>query len=175
MRIRACIRHFKCVAEVKQNLDSRVQPVTSYAWSCILRKMALDFEAALKTYNSHPEVVATGDAVCIDRKKQLAITNWMENTSPAAADVVWRSTQDAPFNLGAFGETFAATGQMFMGSVAGPGPTQGGTRPLPGEATVTVDWTLPLTGWAQELLLCSLIHGHTHKMQDTFKDDCMHE
>ena len=47
MRIRACIRHFKCVAEVKQNLDSRVQPVTSYAWSCILRKMALDFEAAL--------------------------------------------------------------------------------------------------------------------------------
>ena len=64
---------------VKQNIDSRVQPVSSLAWCSILRSLGGDatFEQAMSRYNSHPEVVAfeasggTG-AISLDNRKKQA-------------------------------------------------------------------------------------------------------
>lgn len=46
---------------VKQNVDAKVQPVSSLNWAAILKQLgddAKDFDAAMVRYNSHPEVVA---------------------------------------------------------------------------------------------------------------------
>lgn len=66
---------------VKQNVDSRVQPVSSLAWCSILRSLGGDttFEQAMAKYNSHPEVVAFeascgSGAISLDNRKKQAST-----------------------------------------------------------------------------------------------------
>ena len=63
---------------VKQNLDSKVQPVSSLAWGCILKGLGeRDLEAAIARYNAHPEVVAletaggAGGIILDNKKKQV--------------------------------------------------------------------------------------------------------
>ena len=68
---------------VKQNVDAKVQPVSSLAWCSILRSLSqgnvsIGLDAAMARYNSHPEVVAfeaqggAGGAISLDnRKKQV--------------------------------------------------------------------------------------------------------
>lgn len=62
---------------VKQNVDARVQPVSSLTWCSILRALGDDtsFEMAISKYNSHPEVIAfeaSGGAgvISLDNKKR---------------------------------------------------------------------------------------------------------
>lgn len=65
---------------VKQNLDSKVQPVSSLAWASILRSVgqSASYEAATHKYNSHPEVKAMDNsqggsgAISLDNKKKQA-------------------------------------------------------------------------------------------------------
>ena len=74
---------------VRQNLDSKVQPVSSLAWTSILKSLGGEsvgstFENAMMKYNNHPEVVAldandgAGPISLDNRKKQAGIvnTNW---------------------------------------------------------------------------------------------------
>ena len=63
---------------VKQNVDAKVQPVSSLTWACILKQLGeRDFEAAMGKYNSHPEVVAFeashgSGGIVLDNKKKKA-------------------------------------------------------------------------------------------------------
>ena len=63
---------------VKQNVDSKVQPVSSLTWACILKQLGeKDFDGAMTRYNGHPEVVAfeaTGGSggIVLDNKKKQA-------------------------------------------------------------------------------------------------------
>ena len=68
---------------VKQNVDSKVQPVSSLTWCSILRALGDDtsFELAMAKYNSHPEVIAfeaSGGAgvISLDNKKRQV---WFKN------------------------------------------------------------------------------------------------
>lgn len=54
---------------IKQNMDAAAQPVTSFGWSIILKKMSraideegIDFDTALQIYNEHPSVKAAASA-----------------------------------------------------------------------------------------------------------------
>ncbi len=68
---------------VKQNIDSKVQPVSSLAWAAILSTLGegVSFDQAIAKYNMHPEVQAfeKGDAasgtISIDGRKRQA--GWM--------------------------------------------------------------------------------------------------
>lgn len=64
---------------VKQNLDSKVQPVSALAWVSILRSLGSDVGAdgLIAKYNDHPEVVAMEQSggvgsIGIDKKKMQA-------------------------------------------------------------------------------------------------------
>ena len=54
---------------IKQNQDAVAQPVTSFGWSTLLKKMAgaiseegIDFDTALELYNQHPSVQSAAAA-----------------------------------------------------------------------------------------------------------------
>jgi hypothetical protein len=64
---------------VKQNSDSKIQPVSALAWCSILRSMgdAVTYEALMQKYNSHPEVAAYEmqggvGSISLDNKKRQA-------------------------------------------------------------------------------------------------------
>lgn len=78
----------------------------------------------------------------------------MESCSQEALNVVNMTLQDYPFQFGPYGEAFACLGQMFLDSaseenLANP---QCAMEPLAGEATITINWELPLNGKSQEAL-----------------------
>ena len=132
---------------VAQNINSKVQPVSSFGWAGILMQMGGSFEDAVQQYNNHPSVQAfergeTGvGSISLDARKRQAVKNWVERTSPAAFDAVRKSCDDLPFNQGPFGEGFACTNLAFLGSKANlePNPITDETeRPLPAEAYVEV-------------------------------------
>ena len=90
----------------------------------------------------------------IDGKKVWAIKHWMEKTSVKALEVVAKTLLDYPFQYGPYGEVFSLTTQMFLGSqaeetLANP---EASLAPLTGEATISVDWLLPLDGDSQTWL-----------------------
>ena len=161
---------------VKQNQDSRVQPVSSLAWASILKAMqegggpSISFESAMEAYNSHPEVRALSDktnesgagGIALDNRRAAAVKNWLEKTAPEAFQVVEASTHDLPFALGAFGETMASYSFLFLGSV-GTGYSSSATcelSPMDNEAYIPIDWTLPMSALAQTILF--------HRIQSTF-------
>lgn len=64
---------------VKQNVDSKVMPVSSLAWAAILSTLGegVSFDQAIAKYNSHPEVQAfekgdTTGAISLDGRKRQA-------------------------------------------------------------------------------------------------------
>ena len=153
---------------VKQNADSRVQPVSSLAWASILSAMrdhsgqSVKFDAALEAYNSHPEVRAHSDksvdggagAISLDNRRKAAVKNWLERTTPSAFKVVESSTHDLPFALGPYGETMASLGFMFVGSTVSlcTAVPSADLQPLENEPLIHVDWGLPMSPLAQTVL-----------------------
>ena len=153
---------------VKQNADSRVQPVSSLAWASILMAMqesggpAITFDAAMEAYNQHPEVRSHSDksneggagSLALDNRRAAAVKNWLEKTAATAFQVVEASTHDLPFALGAFGETMASYGFLFLGSVAAglPPSSTCDLSPMENEAFMPINWQLPMTDEAQTIL-----------------------
>ena len=142
---------------VSQNINAKVQPITSFGWCSILKSVVTGndsstFEEALNCYNSHPEVVAhdrqeTGSGtISLDSRKRQAVRNWMDRTCQAAYEEVASSTHDYPYNLGR--EGFAGTALCFLQSKANfeVNLTSDETdHPLPGEPFCTAAW-LHFTG-----------------------------
>jgi hypothetical protein len=153
---------------VKQNSDAKVQPVTSFMWASILLSLGennslgtVTYDDMMQRYNDHPEVLAQntetddgGINISLDNKRQVAIRNWVERTSPSTWAVVEASQHDMPFNLGPIGETTASFTFLFMGSsVPNLMPdTSCGLSSLDSEPFFTVDWTLPLGPDEQTIL-----------------------
>ena len=110
---------------VKQNINSKVQPITSFGWAGILRDLlggSAGFEECLSTYNDHPEVqahdrVETGSgSISLDSRKRTAVRNFLDRCDPAAFAEIASSCHDLPFNLGPYGESFACNSLCFVGS-----------------------------------------------------------
>ena len=153
---------------VKQNADSRVQPVSSLQWASILMAMKdesggpLGFDAAMDAYNQHPEVRAMSDktdesgagSIALDRRRKLAVKNWLERTCPDAFAIVEASTHDLAFSLGPFGETIASYQFLFLGSTTtGLAPNLAcELHPLDHEAFVPIDYKLPMNDLGQTIL-----------------------
>ena len=57
---------------IKQNMDARVQPVSSLTWLSVLRNMGegVGVDVLIQKYNQHPEVVAAGTTLALDNKKK---------------------------------------------------------------------------------------------------------
>jgi len=153
---------------VKQNADSRVQPVSSLQWASILMAMKdesggpLGFDAAMDAYNQHPEVRAMSGktdesgagSIALDRRRKLAVKNWLERTCPDAFGIVEASTHDLAFSLGPFGETIASYQFLFLGSTTtGLAPNLAcELHPLDHEAFVPIDYKLPMNDLGQTIL-----------------------
>ena len=152
---------------VKQNKDSKVQPVSSLQWCSILSAMksdggAISFDSAMDAYNQHPEVKAFSDnaaesgvgSIALDKRRKIAVKHWLEKTCTDAFDVVESSTHDLAFSMGAFGETVASYPFLFLGSTASglsanPACT---LKALDHEAFFTIDYKLPMTDLGQTML-----------------------
>ena len=142
---------------VKQDLNSKVLPVSSWQWANLLSSLSsahgTSFKDAIDLYKDHPAVVGTRDSADsagtgsleIDTKKQRAIKHWMDKTSEGAFHEVDMHCHDIPFALGAFGEQFAQEAAYFLNSVvelaADPACT---LTPMEGESSITVNWKLPM-------------------------------
>ena len=142
---------------VKQDLNSKVLPVSSWQWANLLSSLSsahgTSFKDAIDLYNDHPAVVGTRDSADsagtgsleIDTKKQRAIKHWMDKTSEGAFHEVDMHCHDIPFALGAFGEQFAQEAAYFLNSVvelaADPACT---LTPMEGESSITINWKLPM-------------------------------
>lgn len=150
---------------VTQNVNSKVQPISSFAWSSILRSFAgsetsVTFEECLLAYNRHPDVLAhdrgesgTG-SIALDGRKRQGVRNWLDRCCQAAFNEVLQSTHDLAYNLGPFGEVFSYTNSCFLTSTIDSDGAAGGDQegPLPGEGYVEVVWFL---------LALILISSHT--------------
>ena len=148
----------------KQDGDSKVQPVTSYTWSTILRSLATEgnaitFSDAIQRYNSHPDVLSfhKGDDLPIDKKKSKAIQNWLENCSEGAQRVVQLSQHSIPFTQGPFGEQLSQLNALFTKSTVSLQSEPGSLTRLDGEQSISIDWQLPLGDEAQEILFKHIV------------------
>jgi hypothetical protein len=112
---------------VQQNVAAKVQPISSFGWSAILRTTcaSASLDDALTCYNEHPEVVARerdssgAGAISLDNRKRQGVRNWMERTAEGAYAEVLRSTHDLTYQAGPFGEVFAYNNSFFLRSVSG--------------------------------------------------------
>ena len=112
---------------VKQNADSKVQPVSSLTWCSILSALqddsdgTINFDTCMEAYNDHPEVRAWSDnanetgagSISLDRRRKRAVKNWLEKTAKDAFRIVETSTHDIPFSMGPFGESWQLTSFFF--------------------------------------------------------------
>ncbi|CAK9005910.1 Uncharacterized protein SCF082_LOCUS8794 [Durusdinium trenchii] len=140
---------------VKQNIDSKVQPVSSLTWASILSAVsdAANFDQCMEKYNRHPEVqsfeATNSSPISLDNKKRQAVRGLLEATSPAAFDVLTQSTHDAAWAQGPFGEAFVALPFIYLGSVGKLEKEIGGPNAclesMPNEPYVTLDWSLPMS------------------------------
>ena len=97
--------------------------------------------------------ISGAGGLVLDQKKSRAIRHWLEATSSKAWTLVEQSQHDLPFNMGAYGETFAGNAAMFLKSTAnGLAASDFDWQPLKDESFVTIDWQLPLSEHAQYLL-----------------------
>lgn len=153
---------------VKQNADSRVQPVSSLQWASILMAMkddsggSISFDSAMDAYNQHPEVRALSDksaesgsgSIALDNRRKQAVKHWLERTCDSAFAVVEASTHDLAFSMGPFGETIASYAFLFLGSTTSgfaPSP-QCELQPLENETFFPVNWKLPMDDLGQGIL-----------------------
>lgn len=158
---------------VKQNADSKVQPVSSLTWCSILSALqddsdgTINFDTCMEAYNDHPEVRAWSDnanetgagSISLDRRRKRAVKNWLEKTAKDAFRIVETSTHDIPFSMGPFGESMAAYQFLFLGSTAS-GLAVDHTcdlRPLDKEPFIPIDWTLPMSELAQTILFKRIV------------------
>lgn len=145
----------------RQNQAARVQPISSFMWSSMLKQMADKWEESsvlelIEAYNSHPNVASAsassggaGGLRCEGRKGQ-AINNWLFKTGKPAYDHVASSGHDFPFGHGPFSETMAGNPQLFLGSKSNLAPdTASHLIPQSSEAHIQLDWSLPLSERAQ--------------------------
>ena len=151
---------------VKQNQDSKVQPVSSLQWCSILSAMqsdggAISFDSAMDAYNNHPEVRSFSDksesgvgSIALDKRRKIAVKHWLEKTCGEAFAVVESSTHDVAFSMGAFGETVASFPFLFLGSTASglSGNPACLLKPLDHEAFFTIDYKLPMNALGQTIL-----------------------
>lgn len=92
-------------------------------------------------------------SLLIDGKKSWAIKQWLECTAKAAIGEVLIAMKDAPFQYGPWGEPLSQMKFLFVGSTAPPLATgDADVIPAYDEATITIDWNLPLTEEAQAML-----------------------
>jgi len=94
-------------------------------------------------------------SLVIDGKKMFAIKHWMELTGDGARSQVQTALRDNPFQYGPWGETLSVLKPLFLKSVmnmASIPQSATSMSPLEGEATITLDWTLPMDEWSQEIL-----------------------
>lgn len=137
---------------VAQNVNSKVQPITSFGWAGILRELVgenASFDDCMAAYNRHPEVMAhdredTGTgSISLDSRKRTAVRNFLDRCDPAAFDIICQSNDDLPFSIGAFGESFACTNSNFLGSkvpLEAITATDEVSSPMAGEAFVEASW-----------------------------------
>ena len=98
----------------KQDCDARVQPVSSFTWSTILRSLStpdssITFNEAIAKYNNHPDVLSfhKGEDNPIDKKKSGASLQWWRPTGGGAKPA------RHPIFLGTFWRTFVADEPSF--------------------------------------------------------------
>lgn len=93
----------------------------------------------------------------LDGKKQYAIKHWLELTCDQAKREVEISLKDGPFQFGPWGEALSVMKFLFLNSTVQllclP---DGSIAPVNGEASVALDWSLPMTALAQEILFCRI-------------------
>ena len=99
----------------------------------------------------------TGSLI-LDSKKQYAIKHWLELSSEEAIRQVELSLKDAPFQFGPWGESLSVQRFLFMNSTVtlSPLPDAGGLETVSGEPTISIDWSLPMTGEAQGALFARI-------------------
>ena len=143
----------------KQDGDSRVQPVSSFTWSSILKSLSttgssINFHEAIQKYNQHPDVLSfhKGEEAAIDKKKTQAIRNWLEACGDGARKVVEQSQHTIPFSMGPFGEQLSQMNFLFNKSTVSVQPESESLAPLEKEQSMSVDWQLPLDDCGQEML-----------------------
>ncbi|CAK9075226.1 unnamed protein product, partial [Durusdinium trenchii] len=150
---------------VKQNLDSKVQPVSALAWVSILRSLGSDVGAdgLIAKYNDHPEVVAMEQSggvgsIGIDKKKMQAVKNLLDATGAAALSEMQQSVHDFAFSYGPFGDQFCQLPFIYVGSTAKLDPINAqdaasdAPQPLPREPFCSLDWDLQLSEEGQFFL-----------------------
>ncbi|CAK9100925.1 Uncharacterized protein SCF082_LOCUS47204 [Durusdinium trenchii] len=141
---------------VKQNVDSKVQAVSSLTWASILASMGegVSLDTLIARYNNHPEVKAF--------ENQQAVKNYLEKTAAPAFGVLLKSTHDICWALGPFGESFGSYTHMFLGSCANLESSQPNEDEMPGplqnEPSISLNWSLPLTEFGQELLFQRIVN-----------------
>ena len=145
---------------------AKTQAVSSYQWASILKKLTssgtttLTIDELQNLYNDLPEVQATLDekggvgGLGLCGKMRTSVKNWLEKTDPDCWDQIGDSQHDYPFGMGPFGETFATNARCFLNSRTHGLLVDEGSdmKPLDGEAYISIDHTLPMTGLAQGLL-----------------------
>ena len=151
---------------IKQNSDSRVQPVSSLQWCSILMSIRdstgqdISLDEALAKYNDHPEVMmrATADAgsgtIALDNKRKYAVRNLFHRTAAEAFEVLEASCHDVAWSMGPYGETFLSFPTLFLQSTVQGfcGVDSASFQPLDNEPYIHVDWNLPMTALAQKTL-----------------------
>lgn len=94
----------------------------------------------------------TGSLI-LDTKKQYAIKHWLERTAPLAREEVMISLRDSPFAFGPWGESLSVMSFLFMeSSVDLVAVSDTGLLPAAHEATVALNWSLPMTHESQQYL-----------------------
>jgi hypothetical protein len=161
----------------KQDADARVQPVSSFQWACILKGLTcatftveetqFTLQQAMTAYNEHPDVVAyqnsSGDGtvgLALDNRKQLAIRNWFELCGKGAWTEAECSQHDLPFSGGPFSEVLSGYSFLFKGSQARGIVSDASSplKPLEGEPTISIDYTLQLGDQGQHWLFQRIRH-----------------
>ena len=153
----------------RQNKAAKVQPITTYAWSAILKTLLpADLDVASTTgaldriitdYNNLPAVIAANTApggsgsLKLDGRKKNGVGNWLLRCGLPGWVVVRNSTHDYPFMLGPYGEGMSEKQICFVGSVVGlVADRLSPMVPAQGEDFVQINWNLPLSENGQYIL-----------------------
>jgi len=165
---------------VAQNVQAKIEPVNSFEWAIILRTVgnALDFNAALEAYNSHPDVIAyNSEAVSgvsrgleeddetglsVGDNKLKTIKHWFQDTPDEVLAIIQECQKDLEWKFGPVNERMLRNVWIWMGSVVNLGSSNciSGLQPLLNESTMEIDWTLPITKEGSIMLWTRIIKDY---------------
>ena len=94
-------------------------------------------------------------SLVIDSKKMFGIKHWIELTGDHAREQVCLSLKDGPFAYGPWGEGLSVLKPLFLKSVVNLTSipqSAASLVPLDGEATINLDWALPMDAYCQGVL-----------------------